>query len=83
MTRRKRELIAVMNEQHFPHLVELSLPPGGFRSIFLEIDAFHRVTASRAAAAGVGTRASNFIFVSASPMLPLRMLFEIALGASA
>ena len=30
------------NEQDFPHLVELALPPGGFHSVFLEIDAFHR-----------------------------------------
>jgi len=32
---------ASRNEQDFPHLVELALPPGGFRSVFLEIDAFH------------------------------------------
>src|SRR5262249_18800305 len=29
-------------EQDFPHLVELALPPGGFRSVFPEIDTFHR-----------------------------------------
>jgi hypothetical protein len=42
MTRRKREITDLANEQDFPHLVELALPPGGFRSVFLEIDAFHR-----------------------------------------
>jgi len=42
MTRRKREITGLANERDFPHLVELALPPGGFRSVFLEIDAFHR-----------------------------------------
>jgi hypothetical protein len=42
MTRRKREITGLANEQDFPHLVELALRPGGFRSGFLEIDAFHR-----------------------------------------
>jgi len=41
MTRRKREIVGLTNERDFPHLVELALPPGGFRSVFLEIDAFH------------------------------------------
>ena len=42
MARRKREIIGLRNERDFPYLVELALPPGGFRSVFLEIDAFHR-----------------------------------------
>jgi len=42
MTRRKREIAGLANEQDFPYLVELALPPGGFRSVFQEIDAFHR-----------------------------------------
>jgi hypothetical protein len=42
MTRRKREILGLTNERDFPHLVELALPPGGLRSVFLEIDAFHR-----------------------------------------
>src|SRR5215831_15830445 len=42
MTRRKREIAGLANERDFPHLVELALPPGGFRSVFQEIDAFHR-----------------------------------------
>jgi hypothetical protein len=41
MPRRKREIVGLANEQDFPHLVELALPPGGFRSVFLEIDTFH------------------------------------------
>jgi hypothetical protein len=32
---------ALANEQDFPHLVELSVPPKGFRNAFLEFDAFH------------------------------------------
>jgi hypothetical protein len=42
MTRRKFEITGHMNERDFPHLVELVLPPGGFRSQSLEFDAFHR-----------------------------------------
>ena len=42
MTRRKREIVALRNERDFPHLVDLALQLGPFRSVFLEIDAFHR-----------------------------------------
>jgi hypothetical protein len=42
MTRRKLEITGIANEQDFPHLVELALPPEGFRGAFLEFDAFHR-----------------------------------------
>ena len=42
MTRRKREIVGLTNERDFPYLVELALPPGGSRSVLLEIDAFHR-----------------------------------------
>src|SRR5262245_13088144 len=42
MTRRKFEITGHMNEREFPHIVELELPPGGFRSKGLEFDAFHR-----------------------------------------
>ena len=42
MTRRKREIVGLMNERDFPYLVEFALPPGGLRSVFQEIDAFHR-----------------------------------------
>jgi hypothetical protein len=38
----KREILRLTNERDFPHLVELVLPPEGFRSVLLEIDAFHR-----------------------------------------
>jgi hypothetical protein len=42
--RRTRETVGLTNERDFPYLVELkvALPPKGFRSLFLEIDAFHR-----------------------------------------
>jgi hypothetical protein len=42
MIRRKSEIVRLTNERDFPHLVELALPPEGFRSVFLEIDAFYR-----------------------------------------
>src|SRR5262245_24353704 len=42
MTRRKREIAGLANERDFPYLVELALRPGGFRSVFPEIDTFHR-----------------------------------------
>jgi hypothetical protein len=43
MTRgRKRENIRLTTERDFPHLVELVLPPKGFRGVLLEIDVFHR-----------------------------------------
>jgi hypothetical protein len=42
MTRRKLEITGLANEQDFPHLVEVALPPEGFRGVLLEMDAFHR-----------------------------------------
>ena len=42
MTRRKLQITGLANEQDFPHLVELALPPEGFHGVLLEIDAFHR-----------------------------------------
>jgi len=67
----------------FPHLVELALPPGGFRSVFLEIDAFHRGRPSQYAAAGVDARPSNSLFDSASQTPPLRMHSATASVANA
>jgi hypothetical protein len=32
MSRRKSEITGHMHERDFPHLVELELPPGGFRN---------------------------------------------------
>jgi len=37
MTHRKREIVGLRNERDFPHLVELPLPPGPFRSVFLDV----------------------------------------------
>ena len=39
--RRKSKFVRLTNERDFPHLVELVLPLEGFRSVLLEIDAFH------------------------------------------
>ena len=77
MTRRKREIIGLRNERDFPYLVELTLPPGGFGSIFLVNDA------SQSAAAEVATRSSHSIFDSASQTPPLRMHSAIASVVSA
>jgi hypothetical protein len=41
MSRRKSEITGHMNERDFPHLVELELPPGGFRDQSFELNAFH------------------------------------------
>jgi hypothetical protein len=42
MTRRKYEITARMNERDCPHIVELPLPPGGFRARSDAMLAFHR-----------------------------------------
>jgi hypothetical protein len=42
MTRRKSEFVRLTNERDFPYLVELALPPEGFRDVLLQIGAFHR-----------------------------------------
>ena len=42
MTRRKSEFVRLTNERDFPYLVELALPPEGFREVLLQIGAFHR-----------------------------------------
>ncbi|TMK07348.1 MAG: hypothetical protein E6G75_23535, partial [Alphaproteobacteria bacterium] len=41
MTRRKSEITARMNERDYPHIVELPVPPGGFRAAD-DMLAFHR-----------------------------------------
>ena len=40
--RRKSEFVRLTNERDLPHLVELALPPEGFRDVLLQIGAFHR-----------------------------------------
>jgi hypothetical protein len=40
--RRKSEFVRRTNEREFPHLVELVVALEGFRSVLLDIDAFHR-----------------------------------------
>jgi hypothetical protein len=42
MTRRKSEITARMNERDYSHIVELPLPPGGFRARSDDLLAFHR-----------------------------------------
>jgi hypothetical protein len=42
MARRKGEVTSSMNERDFPHIVELPLPSGGFRSQSDDMLAFHR-----------------------------------------
>ena len=57
MTRRKREIVGLRNERDFPHLVELALQPGSFRSVFLEIDTFHRDRMTKAELRAQGIQA--------------------------
>ena len=59
MTRRKLEITGHMNERDFPHLVDLELPPGGFRNKSLEFDAFHRERSIQFAESAAGTRQNN------------------------
>jgi hypothetical protein len=40
--RRKSEFVRLTSERDFPHLIELALPPKGFRDVLLQIGAFHR-----------------------------------------
>jgi hypothetical protein len=78
MTRgRKRENIRLTTERDFPHLVELVLPPKGFRGVLLEIDVFHREHRIPV------RRGLNRHEVSASPTLPLPMHSAIASVANA
>ena len=43
MSRRKFEITGHMNERDFPHIVELELPPGGFRNRALVLDTVARL----------------------------------------
>jgi hypothetical protein len=83
MSRRKGEGTGHMNEREFPHLVELELPRGGFRSQNLEFDAFHGERGIPIRVAAAGMRCSNSISASASSMPPLLMPFTSASAASA
>ena len=83
MTRRKREIVGLTNERDFPHLVELAVPQGGFRSAFLEFDAFHRELRIPVRRGRSRHEAEHSIFDSASQTPPLRMHFAIASVASA
>jgi len=78
MIRRKRETIGLRNERDFPHLVELALPPGGFRSVFLEIDAFHRERRIPVRRGRSRHEIEQFLFDSVSQTLQLRMHSAIA-----
>ena len=83
MTRRRREIVGLRNERDFPHLVELVLPLGPFRSVFLEINAFHRDRRIPVRRGRSRHRQSNPIFDSASQTPPLRMHSAIASVVSA
>jgi hypothetical protein len=84
MSRRKRESIGLANERDFPHVVELAVPPGGFRSAFLEFDAFHRghrIPVRRGRSRHEGEQ--FYIFDSVSPTPLLRMHSAIVSEVSA
>jgi hypothetical protein len=57
------------NERDFSASGRAQFPPGGFRSVFLEIDAFHRERRIPVRA-GIDTRSSNSIFDSVSQTPP-------------
>ena len=73
MSRRKQEITGLSNERDCPHLVELALPPGGFRSVFLDFDAFHRPRRIPVRRGHSRHDAKHLIFDSASLMPPPRM----------
>ena len=83
ITRRKHQIAGLANEQDFPYLVELALPPEGFRSVLLEIDAFHRDRRIPVRRGQNRHEVSKSICDSASPTLPLRMHSAIASVVSA
>ena len=83
MSRRKSDITGHMNERDFPHLVELELPLGGFRSKSLELECFHRERRIVIREAAAGTRESNSISASAFPMPPPLMPFRCASAVGA
>jgi hypothetical protein len=84
MTRRKSEIVRFTNERDFPHLVELALPPEGFRDVLLEIHAFHRNQRIPVRRGRSRHDVKQFyILDSASQTPPLRMNSAIASVASA
>jgi hypothetical protein len=83
MTRRKREIIGLTNERDFPHLVELTFPPGGFRSVSLEIDVFHRERRIPFRRGRNRHEGEQFHIDSVFQTPPLRMHSAIALVVSA
>jgi hypothetical protein len=84
MTRRKREITGLANdEQDFPHLVELAVPPEGFGRSFLDFDAFHRERRIPVRRGRSRHRSSNSIFDSASQTPQLRMHSAITSVANA
>ena len=83
MTRRKREITGLANERDFPHLVELALPPGPFRSVILEIDAFHRERRIPVRRGRSRHEAEQSYIRFCFPTPPLRMHSAIASVASA
>jgi hypothetical protein len=81
--RRKSETVRLTNERDFPHLVELALPPEGFRGVSWQLMRSTVNDASQSVAAEVDTKSNTFIFDSASQTPPLRTHSAIASVASA
>jgi hypothetical protein len=71
MSRRKGEVTSAINERDFPHIVELPLPSGGFRSRSDDMLAFHRERGiERVAAAGTTTSSNCVRYCFADPRTP-------------
>jgi hypothetical protein len=67
MTKRKGEVTARKNERVYPHIVELLLPSGGFRSN--DVLAFHRGRSIEHRRAEAAMPTGNTMSASASPIL--------------
>ena len=66
MSRRKGEITARMNERNCPHIVQLPLPSGGFRSKSDDILAFHRERSIEPRRVAGGMTTSSITSASAS-----------------
>jgi hypothetical protein len=70
-----------MNERDLPHIVELPLPSGGFRSQSDDILAFHRERGIQPRVAAGGTTTSSTMCAIALPIPRTPMLSAIGLAA--
>ena len=82
MSRRKYVITARMNERDYPYIVELALPPGGFRARSDAMLAFHRERTLKSVAAWDEMTTGNSTCGTASPIRPMPVRSVIDLVAS-